>query len=51
MSPWPRLPSRAASGFLVLLQLGSVLMSVAQVTTKAKWISVVWAATKVHVAI
>lgn len=33
---WLRLPVRAMSGVMVLLNLGSVLMSVAQFTTKSQ---------------
>lgn len=34
VTSWPRLPMRAMSGVVVLLQLGSVTMSVAQFITK-----------------
>lgn len=36
MGTFPCLPPRAMSGSMVLLQLGSVAMSVAQVTTKGQ---------------
>ena len=34
---WPGLPPRAIPGSVVLMQLGSVLLSQARVTKQAKW--------------
>lgn len=41
----PLLPVRVTSKSVVLLYLGSVLMSVACVTIKAMWMSVIWTTT------
>ena len=42
---WPKLWLRAISGSLTLLQQGSVLVSLAPVTSKAMWLSKIWATT------
>lgn len=45
---WLWLPPRGMSGSMALLQLESVLMSVAQVAIKVQGVSMVWAVTRDH---